>query len=276
MMVAASDVEASIARLAQMARAVGIHLIIATQRPFGRRLDRNDQGQLSVPRVAYATASRHDSRTILDGVGAERLHGHGATCCSCRPGTSRPMRLHGAYVTEQETAGSWCAGSRNRASPAAGRFAVLAAPPEDRARREVELGGQRRRDVRGGGPAGDRRAQGISQLPAASPAQSAFRAPPPDRHDGAGWPAGAAARQRNPAKCSSVLTTFDEVDRVRRRERLIGGPESSAVVFFRHTGVRRPVTSSALCAAGRRPLAGNQRSRPDRAGRGQHGCRIHR
>ena len=103
MMVAAADVEASIARLAQMARAVGIHLIIATQRPSVDVLTGTIKANFPC-RMAYATATRHDSRTILDAVGAERLLGKG-DMLFMPPGTSRPVRLHGAYVTEQETAG---------------------------------------------------------------------------------------------------------------------------------------------------------------------------
>ncbi|MDH3404804.1 MAG: DNA translocase FtsK [Acidobacteriota bacterium] len=103
MMVAAADVEASIARLAQMARAVGIHLIIATQRPSVDVLTGTIKANFPC-RLAYATASRHDSRTILDAIGAERLLGKG-DLLFMPAGTSRPIRLHGAYVTEQETAG---------------------------------------------------------------------------------------------------------------------------------------------------------------------------
>ncbi len=103
MMVSASEVETSIARLAQMARAVGIHLIIATQRPSVDVLTGTIKANFPC-RLAYATASRHDSRTILDHVGAEKLLGRG-DALFMPPGTSRIQRLHGAYISEQETAG---------------------------------------------------------------------------------------------------------------------------------------------------------------------------
>ena len=103
MMVASSDVETCLARLAQMARAVGIHLIVATQRPSVDVLTGMIKANFPC-RIAYSTASRHDSRTILDAVGAEKLLGKG-DALFMPPGTSRIMRLHGAYVSEQETAG---------------------------------------------------------------------------------------------------------------------------------------------------------------------------
>ncbi|HVS02116.1 MAG TPA: DNA translocase FtsK 4TM domain-containing protein [Thermoanaerobaculia bacterium] len=102
MMVAANEVEASIARLAQMARAVGIHLIVATQRPSVDVITGTIKANFPC-RIAYATASRHDSRTILDTVGSERLLGKGDMLLM-PPGTSRLLRLHGAYISEQETA----------------------------------------------------------------------------------------------------------------------------------------------------------------------------
>lgn len=102
MMVASSDVETAIARLAQMARAVGIHLIVATQRPSVDVLTGTIKANFPC-RMAYATATRHDSRTILDQVGAERLLGKGDMLFMA-PGTSRVVRLHGAYISEQETA----------------------------------------------------------------------------------------------------------------------------------------------------------------------------
>lgn len=102
MAVSTSEVETAIARLAQMARAVGIHLIVATQRPSVDILTGTIKANFPC-RIAYATASRHDSRTILDQIGAEQLLGKG-DMLFMPPGTSRNLRLHGAYVTEQETA----------------------------------------------------------------------------------------------------------------------------------------------------------------------------
>jgi S-DNA-T family DNA segregation ATPase FtsK/SpoIIIE len=103
MMVASAEVETAIARLAQMARAVGIHLIVATQRPSVDILTGTIKANFPC-RISYATASRHDSRTILDQVGSEQLLGRG-DMLFMPPGASRLMRLHGAYVSEQETAG---------------------------------------------------------------------------------------------------------------------------------------------------------------------------
>ena len=102
MMVSSSEVEASIARLAQMARAVGIHLIVATQRPSVDVLTGTIKANFPT-RLSFATATRHDSRTILDAVGAEKLLGKG-DALFVPPGTSRVQRLHGAYISEQETA----------------------------------------------------------------------------------------------------------------------------------------------------------------------------
>jgi DNA segregation ATPase FtsK/SpoIIIE, S-DNA-T family len=102
MMVASADVETSIARLAQMARAVGIHLIVATQRPSVDVLTGTIKANFPC-RISFATASRHDSRTILDQVGSEKLLGKG-DMLMMPPGSSRVLRLHGAYVSEQETA----------------------------------------------------------------------------------------------------------------------------------------------------------------------------
>ncbi len=102
MMVASNEVEESIARLAQMARAVGIHLILATQRPSVDVITGLIKANLPA-RLAFRVASKTDSRTILDGNGAEQLLGNGDMLL-LPPASSRFIRLHGPYISEQESA----------------------------------------------------------------------------------------------------------------------------------------------------------------------------
>jgi S-DNA-T family DNA segregation ATPase FtsK/SpoIIIE len=100
MMVASADVEESICRLAQKARAVGIHLIIATQRPSVDVLTGTIKANFP-SRISFGVFSKVDSRVILDSYGAEDLLGNG-DMLFMPPGTSRLMRLHGSYVSEKE------------------------------------------------------------------------------------------------------------------------------------------------------------------------------
>jgi S-DNA-T family DNA segregation ATPase FtsK/SpoIIIE len=102
MMVASSEVEESIARLAQMARAVGIHLLLATQRPSVDVITGLIKANLPA-RISFRVSSKIDSRTILDGNGAEQLLGRG-DMLFLPPASSRLIRLHGPYISEQETA----------------------------------------------------------------------------------------------------------------------------------------------------------------------------
>ena len=101
MMVASKDVEACIARLAQMARAAGIHLILATQRPSVDVLTGLIKANFPT-RISFKVSSKIDSRTIIDTSGAEHLLGAG-DMLYLPPGSSGLLRIHGAYISEEET-----------------------------------------------------------------------------------------------------------------------------------------------------------------------------
>jgi S-DNA-T family DNA segregation ATPase FtsK/SpoIIIE len=100
MMVSGKEVEESITRLAQMARAVGIHLVLATQRPSGDVITWLIKANFPA-RISFRVSSKIDSRTIIDANGAERLIGKG-DMLFLPPATSHLVRVHGAFVDEKE------------------------------------------------------------------------------------------------------------------------------------------------------------------------------
>ncbi len=101
MLTAGKDVETSIVRLAQLARAAGIHLIIATQRPSVDVVTGLIKANFPC-RISFQVTSKHDSRTILDTVGAEHLLGRGDMLY--KPAGGRFQRLHGAFVSDEDVA----------------------------------------------------------------------------------------------------------------------------------------------------------------------------
>ncbi len=108
MMIAPNDVEDSICRLAQMARAAGIHLIVATQRPSVDVITGLIKANIT-SRISFVVSSQIDSRTVLDMSGAEKLLGRG-DMLFMPVGTSKPLRLQGAYLSDGEAeklAGFW-------------------------------------------------------------------------------------------------------------------------------------------------------------------------
>ncbi|MDM8536166.1 DNA translocase FtsK 4TM domain-containing protein [Desulfobacterales bacterium HSG17] len=102
MMVASKDVEFALTRLAQMARAAGIHLIIATQRPSVDVLTGSIKANFPT-RISFQVSSKVDARTIFDGGGSESLLGNG-DMLFCPPGTGKLVRIQCAYISEKEIA----------------------------------------------------------------------------------------------------------------------------------------------------------------------------
>jgi DNA segregation ATPase FtsK/SpoIIIE, S-DNA-T family len=102
MMTASAEVETAVTRLAQMARGVGIHLILATQRPSVDVITGLIKANFP-SRISFQVSSKIDSRTILDMNGAEQLLGNG-DMLYLPPGSSKPVRIHGCYISDEEIA----------------------------------------------------------------------------------------------------------------------------------------------------------------------------
>jgi DNA segregation ATPase FtsK/SpoIIIE, S-DNA-T family len=139
MMVAARDVEESITRLAQMARAVGIHLVLATQRPSVDVITGLIKANFP-SRISFRVSSKVDSRTIIDTNGAEALLGQG-DMLFLPPGTSRLVRVHGAYIDEKEVK-RICDHARTQGKPAYDEKIVMS----DKEVEGEELNGDLKRD----------------------------------------------------------------------------------------------------------------------------------
>jgi S-DNA-T family DNA segregation ATPase FtsK/SpoIIIE len=142
MMLEGRNVEESVTRLAQMARAVGMHLVLATQRPSVDVITGIIKANFPA-RISFRVATRVDSRTILDGMGAEHLLGKG-DMLFLPPGSSRFTRVHGAFVTETEINGVvefWKAQAKPDYD-----HAFLAAPPGEEGDAEMEDPGSGEQD----------------------------------------------------------------------------------------------------------------------------------
>ena len=190
MMTAPREIEESVARLAQKARAVGIHLILATQRPSVDVITGTIKANLPC-RIAYTTRTKIDSRTILDAVGAETLLGQG-DMLFLAPGTSYLMRVHGGFISGDETK-EICRFLKKQAKADLRR--ERHGRPGGRRRGGAgrpRLGGRRRPDVRPGGAPRRARADGVDLLPPAPARDRLLARGKADRHD-------AARRHRRPA-----------------------------------------------------------------------------
>ncbi len=131
MMTVQAEVETPLAMLAQKARAIGIHLLLATQRPSVNVITGLIKANFP-SRIAFRVASQVDSRTIIDGMGAESLLGNG-DMLFIPPGRSEPARLQGAYITGDDTERlmRWYEAKREARRPARGEEPEVAAPAED-------------------------------------------------------------------------------------------------------------------------------------------------
>ena len=186
MMLDSGNVEESVTRLAQMARAVGIHLVLATQRPSVDVITGLIKANFPA-RISFRVATKVDSRTILDANGAEALLGRG-DMLYLPSGSARVHRLHAPFVTEKEIAAVvefWRA-----QGTAEYEEKFLQAPKDERASGEAGVVGRRRRRgkrsalQRCGSPGG--RVRQSLHFPAATPpAHRLWPRRPPDRSDGA-------------------------------------------------------------------------------------------
>ena len=226
MMVAGNEVEESICRLAQMARAVGIHLILATQRPSVDVITGLIKANLP-SRISFRVSSKIDSRTILDSNGAEQLLGKG-DMLFLPPASSRCIRLHGPYISEQESA-RLASFLRKQGKPVYDETITAedekAGPAASSSRRTSSTTRPR---------ASSSERPGVDLVPAAQDADRLQPRRAAGRHDG-GRRAGVAGRRRQAARGA-------------RRSRLLRGSGCAASL----ERARRPLAASCSSRAGGR------------------------
>ena len=184
MLVAGKDIEAAVQRLAQMARAAGIHLIMATQRPSVDVITGTIKANFPT-RISFQVTSKIDSRTILGEQGAEQLLGQGDMLYMA--GGGRITRVHGPFVSDEEVEAGGRASCKDQGEPP-----IISTTSPPRTTRTAASGGRRRRRrrlgrraLRPGGGAGRPRAQGLDQLHPAPPADRLQPRRPHHRADGA-------------------------------------------------------------------------------------------
>jgi hypothetical protein len=195
MMLERANVEESVTRLAQMARAVGMHLVLATQRPSVDVITGLIKANFP-SRISFRVATRVDSRTVLDVMGAEHLLGKG-DMLFLPPGSSRLVRVHGSYVSEAETnrvVEMW----KQQAEPDYDKTFLLAPPADDEDGEVEEFDWHRGSGLRGCSASGLGAGQSLD-LNAPAPAATGLRPRSADtRHDAARRYYRAAGRQPSP------------------------------------------------------------------------------
>ena len=252
MMTAPREIEESVARLAQKARAVGVHLILATQRPSVDVITGTIKANLPC-RVAYTTRTKIDSRTILDSMGAESLLGQG-DMLYLAAGTSYLMRVHGGFISGEETR-EICRFLKKQGKPIYDETRDGGPRGPGGGQRAAVGLGRHGSDVRPGGAARRARAHGVHLVPAAPARDRLLPRRKAHRHD-------AARRNRGTARGREQEPRDPRPDGLLRGDR----PQQKVLSWERSSGnagaargrgaKRVPIRRALLLAAEDRVLRG--------------------